>query len=481
MDRFSQISQECARRAWALAYSLVRNASDADDVVQRAFLVAWQRREVIPDDPWPWFAVVVSHSVRNSRREAARRTRREERLQHLPMAKNYAPGQSLEQEELRDLILAALAELPEEEREAVALCHIGGLTQVQASQASGVNLNTLKSRVQRGLERLRTRLQKQAKDVEAYLATIAVPVPVGGWEQAITRWKSSASAETIRSGLTLMFAAKLVAGLALPGAVLLAVFLMLNLGAKPSPTLVSSASPPNDLRAIPPVSPAEESDSSMNEARSRARSVQLPIEVSPDLAPVDPTEHKALSPNAEPISKQVLSPLPGTQVSWLRVRTSYYESGQLYMQWIEEVTPKGAILQGSYVGFHPNGFLWQEGQYLNNEREGLWTSRHDTGALESQGVFRSGFSEGVWTWWYSNGTTSAKGEYQQDLRQGEWRYWHANGHQKTIMLFKDGLAEGESTHFDESGRKVRTTTWHKGKRHGPETEFDQDGNPLPPK
>jgi len=219
----------------------------------------------------------------------------------------------------------------------------------------------------------------------------------------------------------------------------------------------------------------------MNEARSRARSVKLPIAVSPDLAPVDPTEHKVLSPNDEPASKQVLSPLPGTQASWLRVRTSYYESGQLYMQWIEEVTPKGAILQGSHVRFHPNGVLWQEGQYLNNEREGLWTSRYDTGAIESQGVFRNGLSEGVWTWWYSNSTTSAKGDYQQDLRQGEWHYWHANGQQKTIMLFKDGLAEGESTHFDESGRKVRTTTWHKGKRNGPETEFDQDGNPLPPK
>lgn len=479
MDRFEQISSECARRAWALAYSLVRNAADADDVVQKAYLVAWQRRDVIPADPWPWFAMVVTNSARNLRKGAARRRVREERLQHMPPDPGPAPQGSLEQDELRDLLLTALASLPQEEREAVALCHIAGLTQVQASETSGVNLNTLKSRVKRGLDRMRGRLQAQAQKLESYLATMAVPIPVGGWDAAIARWESGARTGAIQTGSPAALALKLVAGLTVPGAALVAAWLLLDLGAEPSPQLPRAAASAAEPVPIVARGGMDQPNPSTEDARLVASRVKLPIAVPADLPPLVPAERTAVPLGDEPAGRQVLSPLPGSETSTVRVRTSFYESGALYMQWIEEVTPAGAILQGSHIRLHLSGSLWQEGQYLNNKREGIWTARHENGAMESQGAFVQGLSEGMWTWWYPDSVVKAKGEYRRELREGEWRYWHPTGHLKSIMQFKDDMAEGPSTHFDEQGRKVRTSTWHKGKKHGPEVEFDLDGNPSP--
>lgn len=476
MHRFEYISSDCARRAWALAYSLVRNAADADDAVQKAYLVAWQRREVIPEDPWPWFAVVVANSVRNLNRAEARRTKREEHLQHQPTSAAVAPGSLLEQEELRDLVLAALAELPQEEREAVALCHIGGLTQAQASEASGVNLNTFKSRVKRGLDHMRGRLHQRTRDVEAYLATIAVPVPAGGWDAAALRWKSGAKAQAAQSGSGLLVALKVAAGLAIPCVAIGLAAWMLGLSARVPAQARPVAASVSEATLGEAGMPTRATTSVADDVGLTPYRVKLPVAVPEGAVPVAGAD-LALPPQVDqPAARQVLSPIPEAGSSTLRVRTSYYESGALYMQWIEEVTSGGAMLQGSFVRFHENGVLGEEGLFLNNKRHGTWTFRHDNGAIASQGEFADGLSEGVWTWWYANSVPMAKGAYRREKRQGEWQYWHTNGQIQAITHFKDNLADGVSTRFDEQGRKVRTITWRAGKKHGPETEFDQDGN-----
>lgn len=66
----------CASRAWKLAVFLVWNTEDALDVVQAACLAAASKVDAIPaDDPWPWFARVVTLEalkLRSSRVKAAK-------------------------------------------------------------------------------------------------------------------------------------------------------------------------------------------------------------------------------------------------------------------------------------------------------------------------------------------------------------------------------------------------------------------------
>ena len=59
----------------------------------------------------------------------------------------------------RAAVRAALAELPEEQRQAVLLAYFGGLTQVEIAELTGVPLSTVKGRMRLALDKLASYLK----------------------------------------------------------------------------------------------------------------------------------------------------------------------------------------------------------------------------------------------------------------------------------------------------------------------------------
>ena len=175
LDRCAQ----CAERAWRLAYTLMRNVHDAEDVVQESFVVAARRRDRIPtDDPWPWFATVVTNVARNARRSRRKHMHDEPRDVPAPPANT----------ELSVLVADALAQLPEHERDALACTSLSGLTHEQAAEALGVPVGTVSTRVRGGYAKLREKLGKDDKEVALGIGIIFVPQPTGGIESSVERW-----------------------------------------------------------------------------------------------------------------------------------------------------------------------------------------------------------------------------------------------------------------------------------------------------
>ena len=71
-DRIELCVSECAEKAWRLAYGLMRNRADAEDVLQQSFLVAASKPDRIPnEDCWKWFATVLTFEARNAWRKRA--------------------------------------------------------------------------------------------------------------------------------------------------------------------------------------------------------------------------------------------------------------------------------------------------------------------------------------------------------------------------------------------------------------------------
>ena len=58
------------------------------------------------------------------------------------------------------LIRAAVATLPLEQRQAIEMAFLGGLTQQEISQALGQPLGTIKARIRRGMLKLREELKE---------------------------------------------------------------------------------------------------------------------------------------------------------------------------------------------------------------------------------------------------------------------------------------------------------------------------------
>ena len=101
----------------------------------------------------PWFTAIVANEARNRVRSSVRR----EALRLRIAGDGPAPSSEEEvlAEQQRAELLHHLDDLPDKLREAVALRHVLALSERETAEALGIRPGTVKSRVSRGLERLR--------------------------------------------------------------------------------------------------------------------------------------------------------------------------------------------------------------------------------------------------------------------------------------------------------------------------------------
>ncbi len=136
----------------------------AEDMVQEAMLKAWSRRESFDgrSDARTWlFAIVRNHWLDCLRKKMSRTAQSAQPLETAqPLADRHAgpPGQLL-QRELAHAVQAAMATLPDEQREALALRESDGLSFAQIAQMLGLPVPTVKSRVRYALLKLADQLQ----------------------------------------------------------------------------------------------------------------------------------------------------------------------------------------------------------------------------------------------------------------------------------------------------------------------------------
>jgi RNA polymerase sigma factor (sigma-70 family) len=166
-DALAELYDRVSRIAYGLALRVLRDERHAEDAVQEAFLQVWRsaatfRAERAKASTW---ILTLVH------RRAVDLVRREERRQAEPL---IDAGQSLpapEQTEEaawlrfeRERVQAALAQLPDVQREALELAYYGGFSQSELADRLGVPLGTIKSRMFAGLARLRALLDESAQE-----------------------------------------------------------------------------------------------------------------------------------------------------------------------------------------------------------------------------------------------------------------------------------------------------------------------------
>jgi RNA polymerase sigma-70 factor (ECF subfamily) len=139
----------------------VSSSSDVDDVVQDVFLRMQRGLGQLRDEErfGPWVYQLARSAIVDHQRAAARHPVAAAEAPDEP-----APGPDTEEDGAAERDLAAsvarfVALLPSPYREALTLTELEGLTQKEAAAMLGVSLSGMKSRVQRGRERLRQALE----------------------------------------------------------------------------------------------------------------------------------------------------------------------------------------------------------------------------------------------------------------------------------------------------------------------------------
>lgn len=125
------------------------NRAEAEDIVQEAFCLAWVKRDTLRDTAAfrSWL-----HTIARNVMLGRMRKRTELASDNLdPAADTASPERQLDAARTVDRLREALADLPEEQREAVLLVRLQGLKFREAAEVLGVPENTVKTRVRRGL------------------------------------------------------------------------------------------------------------------------------------------------------------------------------------------------------------------------------------------------------------------------------------------------------------------------------------------
>ncbi|KZM50667.1 RNA polymerase sigma factor [Labrenzia sp. OB1] len=152
-------------RGYAVAYRILRNGPDAEDVVQDAFLQVWTRREVWQSgrakfSTW-LFRVVSNRCIDLLRKPKA------ETVAELPELADSSSNQSkdLERHEATELLERAMTGLPDQQRIALVFSYNENMSNGEIAEIMETTVSAVESLLKRGRQKLRALLKSQGADI----------------------------------------------------------------------------------------------------------------------------------------------------------------------------------------------------------------------------------------------------------------------------------------------------------------------------
>jgi RNA polymerase sigma-70 factor (ECF subfamily) len=179
---FAELVDKYKQPVMNLAFRILRDATEAEDVAQNVFLQAYRSaaRYTVSARFSTWLFTITRNLCLNEIRRRSRHPADSLEANHpesddqparqFEDVKTTLPTESLLQRELEQKIEQALAELPEIQRTAILLCRRDELSYEEIAVIVGCSLSATKSLIHRGRETLKQKLKP-------YLRT-------GEWQEA---------------------------------------------------------------------------------------------------------------------------------------------------------------------------------------------------------------------------------------------------------------------------------------------------------
>lgn len=179
---FEHLVHTCHAAVFRAARRLLADDAAAADVTQEVFLRVWTGKVRLDDAVEPravllWLAV---RQAANTSRARRRRDHHEEHVMHRDLARPADPAATSELHDLHTYIAREVDALPAELRVPLLLHHQDDLPLSAVGSALALPTSTVHDRIQRGLERLRARLQQHGRG----LAQAVLPELLGRLEPA---------------------------------------------------------------------------------------------------------------------------------------------------------------------------------------------------------------------------------------------------------------------------------------------------------
>ena len=156
---FAQLVRRHSERFYRVAYRFTSNRTEAEDVVQEAFLKLWEKPQMWQAGKQTrfttWFYRVVVNLCLD----------RQKKKKPLPLAENMEIEDTRDTQEVhlmhaqkQQVLEKHIAALPERQRAALNLCFYEGLSNQEAAEVMGLRLKALQSLLMRAKLTLKDRL-----------------------------------------------------------------------------------------------------------------------------------------------------------------------------------------------------------------------------------------------------------------------------------------------------------------------------------
>jgi RNA polymerase sigma-70 factor (ECF subfamily) len=178
-EQFADLVAFHQRRAVRIAYSYLRDAHDADEAVQDAFVKVFTHiasyREEYPFEVW--FTRILVNGCLDLRKARARRLRwalpmspaSESSVPTDPPAVQPSPEDGVLSSERAGRIASAIDKLPDRQRMVFTLCHVAEQTTNEVSRALGLSEATVRVHLFRAVRKLRKLLAEERTPAGAAL------------------------------------------------------------------------------------------------------------------------------------------------------------------------------------------------------------------------------------------------------------------------------------------------------------------------
>ncbi|KAI9130723.1 sigma-70 family RNA polymerase sigma factor [Acaryochloris sp. CCMEE 5410] len=164
LDALGYLFDQYSSLVYTLAYKILGNSSEAEDLMQEIFLGLWERCTYNPSrgSLSSFLATVTrSRAIDRLRMKGNRRRILSQWQDSLSPNPSPTPLDHASQSEKRQALQQALTELPEEYRQVLELSYFGGYSQSQIAEQLDKPLGTVKTWARKGLIQLRQSLRTQ--------------------------------------------------------------------------------------------------------------------------------------------------------------------------------------------------------------------------------------------------------------------------------------------------------------------------------
>jgi|SRR5579862_2617178 len=164
-ETITALVMEYSATLYRVAYSVMRNAAEAEDAVQEAFVRVLKHRDKLEDikDPRVWLIRITWNVVLDKKRRSKTRPENDDVADFarvLPSNDRRADDSLISTQE-HERILSLIDRLPGKERQALLLSAVEELSTVQIAAVLGTTESSIRSRIFRARRELSALLEKE--------------------------------------------------------------------------------------------------------------------------------------------------------------------------------------------------------------------------------------------------------------------------------------------------------------------------------